>query len=116
MVELFDLPTAIKYKKGNVADKKVGQALIAEHIGALKFPALKFNEPEHARVLDPSYIRSLRGKAIKANEDKIDALICLYVAALYDQNPTNGVRFGDLIKGYIWIPKGRPATRSNTPK
>ena len=56
--------------------------------------------------LQADYIGDLRGAAVKANEDLLDALVCLYIAALYQTDQAAYV-FGDVESGYVWVPKFR---------
>ena len=105
IIEIFGLHERLKYKKGRVAEKKAGQKQLAGFISSL------FNSPilplcpgsEVRKLVDPAYIDALRGKALKTNEDMLDAIICLYVAGLYSVGARHRV-FGNTAEGYIWVP------------
>jgi predicted RNase H-like nuclease len=56
--------------------------------------------------LQPSTIMQLRGDALKANEDTLDALICLYVCGLYAIGASMQI-FGDALAGYVVVPATR---------
>jgi len=105
LLEIFNLPVRLKYKKGNKSEKLAGQINLANLIKSLSSsPVLQLQIPnECAHFIDESYILSLIGKAIKTNEDALDSIICLYIAALY-QSKKSGHLFGDLDTGYVWVP------------
>ena len=107
LIEIFQLPERLLYKKGQVADKRQGQARLANMllslaqsqrmaltIGSLFLP-----------YLDAQRIQSLRGAALKHNEDVLDAIVCLYIAALYQAGNSERV-FGCTEQGYIYVPQG----------
>lgn len=106
IIECFGLPERHAYKKGSVADKKAGQIKLASFILALENSSvLSLQIPEQIKVLlSELYIGSLKGKALKSNEDALDAIICLYIAALY-QVRTSSTTYGDATHGYIWVPQ-----------
>ncbi len=107
LIELFSLAERLAYKKGNVNDRRCGQAALARHIKALEDSAvLSFHTgPECEELLDEECIYKLRGRALKHNEDGLDALVCLYIAALYQaRRPSRA--FGNRESGYIVVPVG----------
>jgi len=106
IIEIFGLCERLKYKKGKVADKRAGQKMLASLLNKLSSSntlSLVIND-EVNKILDESYIDSLRGQALKSNEDALDSLICLYIAGLYGIEHTGKV-FGELNTGYIWVPQ-----------
>ena len=105
IIEIFGLPERLKYKKGRVAEKKAGQKQLASLISGLyDSPILPLQLGPDVQVFtDPDHIDALRGKALKSNEDMLDAIICLYVAGLYAIGARHRV-FGDTTEGYIWVP------------
>jgi predicted RNase H-like nuclease len=105
IIEIFGLPERLKYKKGRVAEKKAGQKQLASLISGLSTsPILPLRLGSDVReIIDPAHIDALRGKALKANEDMLDAIVCLYVAGLYAIGARHRV-FGDTTEGYIWVP------------
>ena len=87
MVELFHLATTIKYKKGRVAKRRVGQHQLADRIrhhlcGSSARLRLRANDELDCLLREPDPI--LRGRDLKGREDKLDALICAYTAAWLD--------------------------------
>lgn len=106
IIECFGLPERLAYKKGSVADKKAGQIKLASFILALEHSSvLSLQIPEQVKVfLSAPYIESLKGKALKSNEDALDSIICLYIAGLY-QVQISSVTYGDASQGYIWVPQ-----------
>jgi len=61
--------------------------------------------PSFLPYLDTQRIQSLRGAALKHNEDVLDAIVCLYIAALYQAGNSERV-FGCTEQGYIYVPQG----------
>lgn len=107
IIEIFGLNERLKYKKGKVADKRAGQKNLASLLRKLSNSntlRLVLNS-EVTRILDESIIDTLRGQALKSNEDALDSVICLYIAGLYATDHSGKV-FGDLNAGYVWVPQG----------
>jgi predicted RNase H-like nuclease len=107
MVELFGWRERLLYKRGSVAERKQGQIQLAQAILSLQTAdvSLVIEDPI-LESLQADYIEDLRGAAVKANEDLLDALVCLYIAALYQTDQAAYV-FGDVESGYVWVPKFR---------
>ena len=105
IIEIFGLPERLKYKKGRVAEKKAGQIRLANLISSLSNShTLPLRLGSDVQVFtDPAHIDALRGKALKSNEDILDAIVCLYVAGLYAIGARHRL-FGDTSEGYIWVP------------
>ena len=97
----------MKYKKGRILAKKAGQKNLASMIKSLSDSCkLKLLiDDEHSQCLDEDHIDTLRGKALKSNEDALDAILCLYIAGLYSVG-ADGHTFGDVTSGYVWVPTG----------
>lgn len=107
IIEIFGLNERLKYKKGKVADKRAGQKTLASLLRKLSSSntlSLVIND-EGNKMLDESYIDSLRGQALKSNEDALDSVVCLYIAGLYAIEHSGEV-FGDSSSGYVWVPQG----------
>jgi len=99
MVQLFGLPRILKYKKGRLAERREGLTELRSHILS-DLP--KQNPPLLIKDL-PAIPET--GKALKALEDKLDSIICAYVAAHWwiwgrDRNQV----LGSLADGYIVVP------------
>jgi len=107
IIEIFDLKKRLKYKKGSVAEKRAGQKTFSKLLRKLKYSnSLRLTiDGDHSQILDELKIESLRGKALKSNEDALDSVLCLYIAGLHAIG-FNGRVFGDSKDGYIWVPCG----------
>ena len=77
IIEIFGLSERLKYKKGRVAEKKAGQKQLANLIlGLSNGPTLPLRLGSNVReIIDPAFIDALRGKALKSNEDMLDAIM-----------------------------------------
>ena len=87
MVELFALERTIKYKKGHVAQKRVGQRELADAIrahlcAAEARPRLRVDRTLDDLLEEPR--EPLKGRALKGREDRLDAVVCAYIAAWLD--------------------------------
>lgn len=98
-IQLFNIPKILKYKKGRLAERAQALGELRSHI----LTQLPNHEP-------PLIIEKLpdiptAGKALKALEDKLDSIICAYVAAYwwYWGEQRNWV-LGDRASGYIVVP------------
>ena len=109
-IELFGRGCIVKYKNVSVVEQRDGQEELVKEIrrhlasgrgtpqlcrnGALKRLLRKPNPP-------------LEGDELKAREDRLDALLCAYIAAWAGAGrPMKG--FGALGKGVIMVPQGSP--------
>ena len=106
LIELFQLHERHFYKKGRVKQKRRGQQALALMLMRLEdSPVLRLRVPsEFGPLFDSAVIAGLRGKALKHNEDALDAVICLYIAGLYQLGCEARV-FGDAASGYIYVPQ-----------
>jgi len=84
MIELFKLKKTIKYKRGSVAEKRRGLdelvACLRRHLQRLD-PPLRMTAA--LRTLLDQDLTGLRGKALKAHEDVLDAVFCAYLAGFF---------------------------------
>lgn len=119
IVHLFGLTRILKYKKGQLADRRVELAKLRQYQLAV-LPAL--DPPLLLTETDLPAIPE-RGPALKAVEDQLDSLMCAYVAAhwwvwgcdrtpfdptnLPDPSARNWV-LGDCQEGYIVVPAPQP--------
>ena len=108
-VELFGLWRIIKYKRGGEVRQREGQRQLAgrirEHLcGTRADPRLRIDDALDALLREPD--PGLRGKALKDREDKLDGLICAYMAAWLDAGrPLQGL--GDAGFGVMIAPSLR---------
>ena len=99
MVQLFDLPRIIKYKKGRLADRRTEleryRGFMLTRLPKLDPPVAPFSLPELPYT----------GAAMKDIEDRMDAVMCAYVASHWwywgtERNQVHGTRKD----GYIVVP------------
>lgn len=105
IVHLFNLEKILKYKKGKLLEKAQELARLRNYIVTL-LPNL---EPklslENAAIL-PNLPLKLTGKVFKEVEDKLDSLICAYVAAYWWYwGESKNLVLGNQQTGYIVIPQ-----------
>ncbi len=105
IVELFQLPSIIKYKKGKAAQRCHGQQELQRRIGELShFSPPLTTTPKLCEFLEIK-TESLRGAGLKGNEDKLDAIVCAYIAFYYwFWGAERTQLFGDVKHGYIIVP------------
>ena len=98
-IQLFGLSQILKYKKGRLADRAKALGQLRHHIS--------HDLPRHNPDLSLMELPPIpdTGRALKALEDKLDSLICAYVAAhwWFWGRERNGV-LGDRDRGYIVVP------------
>ena len=77
-IEMFDLRSILKYKKGKAAEKRVGLAQYVDLLERLqdRDPTL---QAQTVPLLDTDVVH-LKGAAMKRQEDLLDALFCAYTA------------------------------------
>ena len=110
MIELFGLKQILKYKRGRVAQRRRGQGELAarlrRHLPGLE-PSLVV-EGELAEVLSRD-LGELRGRALKSNEDVLDAVFCAYLAAhCWAWGGERNRAIGDGESGSIIVPVVEP--------
>jgi predicted RNase H-like nuclease len=103
-IELFALDQIIKYKKGDVDERRAGliryRAMLVEKLGVLE-PALK---PDNLPVIPHD------GTALKDLEDRLDAVLCAYIGAYcWHWGMSRNRVLGDDENGYIVVPLAQPA-------
>jgi predicted RNase H-like nuclease len=100
-VNLFNLDRILKYKKGKLADKKVGLIKLQDYICSV-LPKL---EPSLQLETKFDIDVSTTGVQLKAIEDKLDSLMCAYIGAYWWYWGTQrNLVLGDKTTGYIVIP------------
>ena len=106
-VVLFHRKRIIKYKKGPVASKRAGLTELIESVRKYlcnETPPL-LDSPALTALFDTD-ISALRGRMMKNFEDRVDALLCAYMAAYYWRWREERCRvYGDVKAGYIICPK-----------
>jgi predicted RNase H-like nuclease len=109
MVELFGLDRIVKYKHGRVAERRAGQdelaSLLQTRLPQLD-PPLTLNKALRRLLGRPD--PALRGGALKAREDELDAVFCAYLAAhLWAWGRSRQRLLGDPSDGAVVLPAVR---------
>ena len=109
MIELFGLDRIIKYKKGRAGQKREGlrtlARTLADHLPRLD-PPLAMSDGLSSLLEDP--LPALRGAALKAYENRLDALLSAYVAAhLWRWGAERNRHLGSRETGSIVLPAVR---------
>lgn len=105
MVALWNLPKTIKYKKGSVAENRMGLNTLRTHLSRLSKAEPPLRRNTVLSELLSVELGQLSGRKLKDHEDQLDALFCAYLAYYfwYWGWKRNEV-FGDLESGYILNP------------
>jgi len=102
MIRLFGLKQIIKFKKGTVAEKRVGLHILRGHLKELE----GLEDNTLLRELLGRDLETLKGKRLKQYEDTLDALFCAYLAwHCWRWGAQRNEVFGTLAHGYIVVPK-----------
>lgn len=106
IVELFNLPLILKYKKGRLSERRLELIKLHQYIVQVLptfEPKLHLTYAEGCALF--AEIPST-GAALKALEDRLDSLICAYVAAYWWYwGKRKNIVLGDRNSGYIVVPK-----------
>ncbi|WP_346292463.1 DUF429 domain-containing protein [Sphaerothrix gracilis] len=108
-ITLFNLSRILKYKKGRVAERRQG-------LGQLfALQQRYFAQLQPQLTLNLTIDTDQKGAALKALEDKLDALTCAYLAAywVWHGQQQNQV-YGDRASGYIIVPAPGPQESART--
>lgn len=100
MVRLFALNRIIAYKKGTVAEKRRGLRRLQTHLRQLGnvLPTARLSG-----LLDRD-VATLRGRALKQYEDKLDAFFCAYLAwHCWRWGSLRNKVYGSMDDGYIVV-------------
>ncbi|MDZ8055469.1 MAG: DUF429 domain-containing protein [Aulosira sp. ZfuVER01] len=105
IVHLFNLERILKYKKGRLRERRLELIRLYNYIVDI-LPTLQ--PPLRSLRLGGSFIPEIpnTGAALKAVEDRLDSLICAYVAAhWWYWGEQRNLVLGDRTTGYIVIPQ-----------
>ena len=106
-INLFNLEKILKYKKGKLAERKAELTKLRGYIYNILpklEPSLNLNCSSQKAVV-PIIGDRLNGKELKTIEDKLDSLICAYVAAhWWYWGEAKNLVLGDVNTGYIIVP------------
>ncbi|TBR57999.1 DUF429 domain-containing protein [Westiellopsis prolifica IICB1] len=105
IVHLFSLERILKYKKGRLSDRRLELIKLYNYITQI-LPSL---EPSaYTLRLFNSFVPEIptTGTQLKAAEDKLDSLICAYIAAYWWYwGEQRNLVLGDRTTGYIVVPQ-----------
>ncbi|MCB0115124.1 MAG: DUF429 domain-containing protein [Caldilineaceae bacterium] len=102
-VILFGLDKTLKYKRGPVQTRREALLQYQQHLRSLREakPSIKKTKD----LLVRTDVLSLRGRALKAYEDQLDALSCAYIGYyLWWHGPRRARTYGTLADGHIIVP------------
>ena len=103
-INLFGLNKILKYKKGKIAERQAELNKLRDYIINI-LPNLEPALDTASLDLIPVIPKKITGKELKAIEDKLDSLICAYVAAhWWYWGEARNIVLGDIENGYIVIP------------
>jgi predicted RNase H-like nuclease len=107
MIRGFGLDRIIRYKKGRVAEKRAGLAILRRHLRTLvNGSSGLIGLPTLSEVLDRDPA-GLAGEALNRYEDTLDAIFCAYLAwHCWRWGAERNEMFGTMAEGYIVVPKG----------
>lgn len=109
MVRLYGLTRILKYKHGTVAERRAGLRRVQERLATLHGRGLRRTRCVATLLAaDPA---AARGRALKEFEDRLDAVLCAYLAwhAWRHGAPGSEVH-GDLAGGAIVVPRLEPSS------
>lgn len=105
-VVLFRLPKILKYKKGEVDDRRRELLQLMTLIEGLDTatPRLRVNHNVAWVELRNRVAAATRQVQLDRDEDPVDAVLCAYVALYQFHRPDDVTTYGDFASGYIVTP------------
>ncbi|MEC4895531.1 MAG: DUF429 domain-containing protein [Oscillatoria sp. PMC 1051.18] len=104
IVHFFGLDRILKYKKGNLAQKKAELNKLRQYITEILPKREPFLSLSPFSPLTCNF-DSLKGSELKDVEDRLDSLICAYIGAYYWYwGQERNLILGDTSTGYIVVP------------
>ena len=105
-VVLFRLPKILKYKKGEVEDRRRELLQLMTLIEELDkaTPRLRVNHNVAWVELRNRIAAATRQVQLDRDEDPVDAVVCAYVALYRFHRPDDVTTYGDFASGYIITP------------
>jgi predicted RNase H-like nuclease len=106
IVNLFNLDLILKYKKGKLIDRQQELNKLCFYITNI-LPKLTPSLSEvNLNYFVPEITSQITARQLKAIEDKLDSLICAYIAAYWWYwGKERNLVLGDLEHGYIIVPE-----------
>lgn len=103
-LHLLDLEVPIRYKRGTIALRQENLERLILRLAMVEDPALRLEQTRASRDLFSTQPRALNGDRLKSLEDRLDALMCAFVAALAWNAPDRLITYGDENAGSITVP------------
>ena len=107
LVSLFGLDRILKYKRGRGRTFEERWSEFERYRKLLR--KLRKADPplrRTRRLLKSTEVYGLRGSALQAYEDTLDAITCAYIASyLWRHGPRRVTRYGSLEEGHILVPR-----------
>ena len=107
LVSLFGLERILKYKRGRGRSFEERWSEFERYRKLLR--KLRKADPplrRTRRLLKSTEVYGLRGAALQAYEDALDAITCAYIASyLWRHGPRRVTRYGSLEEGHILVPQ-----------
>ena len=109
-VVLFELEKTLKYKKGDLEDRRHELLRLMTMIEGLDeaTPRLRVNHNVAWVELRRRVAAATRPVQLDRDEDPVDAVLCAYVALLWYHRPDDVTIYGDFTTGYIVTPALTP--------
>jgi len=106
MVRLFSLERIIRYKKGSAGIRRLGLAILRNHLRNLADGSKGLALSPMLEALLEQDLEQMRGGELKKYEDALDAVFCAYLAwYCWRWGEERNEMFGTLEHGYIVVPK-----------
>ena len=105
-IVLFELKKTLKYKRGEVPDRRHHLLQLMTLIEGLdaKTPRLRVNHNVAWVELRNRVAAATRPSQLDRNEDPVDAVLCAYIALYWYHRPEDVTVYGDSETGYIVTP------------
>lgn len=105
MVRLFGLDQILRYKKGSVRQRRAGLRELQDHLARLASRGIGLCSSRTLTSLLGTDPTVLRGNLLKWYEDRLDAVLCAFIAWHCWRWGAAGTEvFGNLEMGYILVP------------
>jgi len=116
-IVLFNLKKTLKYKRGDVPDRRRDLLQLMTLIEGLdgQSPRLRVNHNVAWVELRRRVEAATRPSQLDRDEDPVDAVVCAYVALYRYHRPDDVTVYGDFETGYIVTPT-LPADQAATPR
>lgn len=103
-INLFKLDKILKYKKGRLSDRSLVLNKLRHYIFTV-LPTLTPSLNQNTLSIIPIIPSKITGKELKSSEDRLDSLLCAYIAAYWWYwGKERNLVLGDINTGYIIVP------------